>query len=442
MRRVWIPLGILAVGSLSLLFSKRVRALLGITGVAAVTVIAAPEVEAAEIPLKAPAATDWPWWRGTQLTGVANDGQKPPTEWSDSQNVIWKADVPGRGHSTPCVRGDKVFVATADEQQRTQHLLAFDRATGKPLWNRQLHKGRFPESHQKNSFASASPACDGERVYITMVNDDAVWLSCTDLDGNLKWEKNSGPFNSQFGYASSPAIYKSLVYVVGDSMGVSFIAAHDRLTGEVRWREKRNDKCSYSSPFVAKIGGKDQLIAAGGNAVTSYNPNNGKLLWTCSGPTDTISGTPTFAGDLLFVSAGYPGSQTMCLKATASGDISNTRNVVWRNNQKCYTPSLVVHKNYVYGVSDDGIALCYDAKTGRERYRQRLGGGFSSSPIIANDLIYLPNEEGKTIVYKTGPKFIKVAENDLGDGGFASPVIVGDQIFLRTDHRLYCIGNK
>ena len=439
MRRILIALSLISL-SLPLCF-KRVRVLLGITGVA-VAVVAAPAVEAAEIPLKAPAATDWPWWRGTQLNGVAAPGQQPPTQWNSNSNIVWKSDIPGRGHSTPCVRGDRLYVATADEGKRTQHLLAYDRKSGDLVWNRELRKGNFPESHNKNTFASASPACDGERVFITFVNDEKVWLAATDLEGKILWQEESGPFNSQFGFSSSPAIYKSLVISVGDSQGTSFMTAHNRDTGKVRWRVTRNNMCSYSSPFVTKLAGKAQLIAAGGNAVTSYNPNNGQPYWTCDGPTNTISGTPTFAGDLLFVSAGYPGSQTYCVRTGGKGNISRTPNKVWQNSQKCYTPSLVAHEGFVYGISDDGVAYCWDAKTGKERYRQRLGGGFSASPIIANGNIYAPNEDGKTYVYKTGPKYQVVSENDLNDGGFASPVIVGGQIFLRTNHKLYCIGKE
>lgn len=405
----------------------------------AVTVV--PAVAAyAEIPLSLPAATDWPYWRGIALSGAAGENPHVPLSWSGEKNIVWKAAVPGRGHSSPAIRGDRIYLATADETRKTQHLLAYDRRTGKSLWNTTLRNGRWPETHPKNTHASASPACDGERVYITFVNDEKTWLAATDLNGKLLWEVESGPFQSQFGFASSPALYKSLVIVLGDSSGTSFLAAHHRQTGEVVWRVKRNDKCSYSSPLVVSLAGKDQLIAAGGNSISAYNPLTGERYWTCTGPTDTISGTPTFWNDLLFVSAGYPGSKTMCLKTDGTGDITGTPRVVWENGQKCYVPSLVAFDGLVYGVTDEGIALCFDAATGKEQYKKRLGGNFSASPIVAAGHLFVPNEEGRMFVYKTGPKFEAAAENDLGDGGFASPVIAGNQIFVRTSQYLYCIG--
>jgi len=383
------------------------------------------------------AAGDWPWWRGPTRDGK-NVAEQVPVTWTDTENVAWKAEVPGRGHASPSVRGNRVYLASADEAQQTQMLLAYDRQSGKQVWQTVIHTGNFDSAHQKNTQASSTPAVDAERVYGTFLNGQAIWVTATDLDGHILWQTNAGPFATAHGYAASPALYRALVIIAADSGGKGFLAALHRETGEIVWRVQRSGKISMSSPLVAQVAGRDQLLMSGCDQIVSYDPNTGDVLWQCDSASETTSGTMVAAGDLVFASGGYPGSETICVRADGSGDVGRTH-VVWRNSEKFYVPSLVVHEGLLYGVNDNGIAFCFEAETGQEIWKKRLGGGMSASPIVAGGHIYIPNESGETFVLQTGRTFAQVAKNGLDDGGYASPVICGGEIFLRTNHFLYCI---
>lgn len=382
---------------------------------------------------------EWPAWRGPTANGISTD-TRAPTRWSQTENVVWKADVPGTGHSSPIVCGDRVILSTADETANTQSMVAFDRNSGKLLWNTLIHKGGQVHRHQKNTQASSTPACDGERVYITFLNGDAVWLTALDLDGHIVWQKPAGKYTTFHGYGSSPALYKSLVIVVGESKAANFIAAFEGKDGKEVWRVEREALDSFSSPLVAQVAGRDQVLLCGAIVTASFDPATGQALWKCQGPTEIIAGTVTYEGDLVFASGGYPGAATLCVRADGTGDVTGTH-LVWQFPKKFYVPTPLVKDGLMYGVADDGVAYCYETAKGKLVWQQRLGGAFSSSVTLAGDLLYVPDEAGKTYVFKTGRKFELVATNDLADGGFASPTICGGRIFLRTNHQLYCIGD-
>ncbi len=390
-----------------------------------------PQVQVAE--------SDWPWWRGTERDGKAI-AQDVPVEWSETENVAWRASVPGRGHGSPTVWGERVFLATADEKAETQSLMAFDRATGKPLWTTKMHDGPPMHRHDKNSHASASPACDGERVFIAFMADDGIWVTATDLDGSIVWQKKAGEFESKHGYGASPLVYKSLVIVPGDSGGGSFLAALHRKTGEIVWRTARPNESSFASPVVAEVCGRTQLLISGCNQVTSYDPDVGTLLWWCDGPADTTAATIATDGELVVASGGYPQKEILCIRGDGEGDVSQSH-VEWRTGRNAtYVPSPLVHEGRTYIVDDKGIFSCYTTSTGKVLWQQRLGGGFSASPVLCGDRIYLTNETGTTYVVRAADSFEQLGENKLGAAGFASPVICGGQIFLRTEDALVCIA--
>ena len=213
---------------------------------------------------------------------------KAVTEWSESRNILWKVPVPGNGHASPIVCGGQVFIATADEQHQTQSLLCFDRQTGKPLWSRVIHTGGFMQKHAKNSQASATPACDGQRVFVPFLHAGGLWVTAVDLAaGDILWQTEAGPFVSEHGYGSSPVIWGSFVLVSGDSIGGGFLAALNRQTGALAWRRQRpNDGAngSYGSPLIANLAGKPQLIQSGAGKVSSYDPATGEMFWRCDGP--------------------------------------------------------------------------------------------------------------------------------------------------------------
>ncbi len=398
-----------------------------------------------ELPAAKFETADWPWWRGPRRDGVA-EGPAAPVKWSATENVVWKADVPGRGHASPTVVGGKVFLLTADEQKETQSVVCYDRETGKQLWLTGIHQGGLEsEVHRKNTQASATAACDGERVLSAFLNGGAVWVTALDLDGKQLWQTKVGEFDSNFGYSPSPVIYKSLVIVAGDNQGGGFLAALHRKTGKVRWRKSRPAVATYATPVVARVAGGDQLLISGGDQVSSYNPDTGEPIWSCEGTTRSTVGTIAFAGDVVFASAGYPKSEIIAVRADGS------KRVVWRNDRKLYVPSLLHHDGYLYAVNDNGIGYCWNANSGKEEWKARIGGDFSASPVLSGGNIYVSNERGKTFVFKATPsRYEPVSENQLGDEAFASPVICGGQIFLRVAdsssgsrrEMLYCIGSR
>jgi outer membrane protein assembly factor BamB len=389
---------------------------------------------------------DWPWWRGPNFNGVA-DGQESPTTWSKSTNVAWVAPIPGRGHSSPTVVGNRIFLTTADEQAEVQSVLCFDRSSGKQLWKQDIHRGGFPSKiNRKNTHASTSVACDGKSLYASFLNQDGVQIVRMDMDGKIVWQQDAGKFTpNQYknGYSASPLIYGDLVIVAGDYDGEgSFLAAHERATGKPKWKISRPAKVNYASAVVAHIASQDQLLLSGGDMVASYAPLTGKLLWKTEATTMATAGTMVWDGEFVFASGGYPEAETACIRADGSGE------VVWRNNTKCYEQSMLAAGGFVYAINDNGFAICWDGLTGEEKWRERLQGPVSASPVLVGDRIYASNERGTTWVFRATPeKFDLIAKNQLGSEAFASPTICGNKIFLRVadssgekrQEFLYCI---
>lgn len=397
----------------------------------------------------ADAKDDWRAWRGPNRNGVAADGQTPPTEWSAAKNVVWKTKVPGRGHSSPTIVGDRVIVTTADERAKTQSVVCFDRASGKQLWATVIHRGGFPARiHRKNTHATPSVATDGSTLFAVFHNSDRIQLTALSLDGKALWSKTAGGFVPKvykYGYAASPLIYKSTVIVGGESEADGFLVACDRKTGRQVWRTERTRKLNFSSPIVATTGGRDQLVISGQKQIFSYDPATGRELWRKPAVCTVTCGTLVWDDKRVFASGGYPQRATVAMAADGSGRIA------WKNDVKCYEQSMLAHGGYVYAVSDRGVAYCWRATDGTQMWAARLGGNISASPVLAGGNIYISNERGTTFVFKADPKkFERVARNQLGDSAFATPSICGGRIYLRVGERtaggrqewLYCIGAK
>ena len=393
------------------------------------------------------AATDWPWWRGPTRNGVADDAPVPTQ--LDTQRASWKANVPGRGHSSPVVVGQRVILTTADEKQQIHSVLAFDRSTGKSLWQTEVSRGGFPaRNHPKNTEASPTAACDGERLFVTFFHHKQIEVAALDLDGKILWKKVAGPFNPQkfeYGYAPSPLIYADTVIIAGEYDGDGFLVALDRKTGAEKWRTPRPNNLTFSSPVVAHVAGKEQLLISGAEKISSYNPATGKPLWSAPGTTHATCGTMIWNGDVVFASGGYPKPETIAIRADGSGK------VLWKNNQKCYEQSMIEVAGHVYALTDNGVLFCWRNSDGQEMWKQRLAGPVSASPVLAGGNIYWANEAGTLYVFHPNPdRYEEVAENKVGDESFASPAACGGQIFLRVAHHtgnkrqeiLYCFENK
>jgi hypothetical protein len=387
--------------------------------------------------------SDWRQWRGPNGNGVAASSAKPPLTWSETQNVKWKAYIPGRGLSSPVVVGDLVLVTTASEDG--QFLLAYARSDGSIRWKERVHEGGIPtELHRKNSAATPTPASDGENVYVSFHNSDRVFLTAYTLKGERLWHRDAGPYTCdyRYGYAPSPTLHGKKIIISAEFLADGFLAAFATDDGRELWRTERKVKTSYSSPIVASIGGRDQILLSGAAKVRAYDPESGGILWQVEGSSSATCGTMVWSGDAVFASGGFPNQETLAVR------VGETPSVLWKNNDKSYEQSLLYHDGHLYAFNDGGIALCWNAKTGEEKWKVRLGGPVSASPTLAGGRIYALNERGITYVYEPNPEqFIKLAENSLGDEGFATPVFVGNEAFLRAaktegerEEWLYCLS--
>ncbi|VTR92607.1 serine threonine protein kinase : Probable serine/threonine protein kinase OS=Planctomyces maris DSM 8797 GN=PM8797T_27337 PE=4 SV=1: PQQ_2 [Gemmata massiliana] len=389
------------------------------------------------------AATDWPWWRGFTRDGIAAPGQKVPLEWSKDKNVVWEAPISGRGHGSPIVVADRVFLATADQDAEAQLLLCLDRKTGRQLWQTEVHKGNFVKGgNAKSSHASSSPACDGERVYINFLNGGAVYATAFDLNGKKVWQTKVTDYVLHQGFGSSPTVFGPLLLVTADNKESGLLAGLDRETGKIVWTRKRPKAPNYASPIIVKVSGKDQLVLTGCDLVTSLDPLTGKENWEIKGATTECVTSTVTDGKHVFTSGGYPKNHVAAVKIDGSG-------IAWENKSRVYVPSMLFHAGHLYAVMDEGNAICLKSDTGAEVWKGRLGGTFSASPIMVGEHVLAVNEIGRTFVFKATPtEFEILAENRLGDEVFATPVVCGGRIFMRVaikekgrrEEKLYCLG--
>ncbi len=392
------------------------------------------------------AKTDWPNWRGPNHNNIAVDGQTPPTKFGPSTNVVWKAPVPGRGHSSPTIVGNKIFLTTADEERKIQGVIAFDRKTGKQIWIKEISRGGFAPTHTKNTYASPTVAASDDQIFITFHHDDKLTLASLDHNGKPLWSIEAGPYAPrvyEYGYAPSPLLYQNMVIIAADYEFGGYLAAFDQKTGKQVWKTPRPKFLSFSSPIVANVAGRDQLLISGCEMVASYDPKTGKELWSTPGTTMATCGTIVWNDGVVFASGGYPKAQTLAVKADGSGE------VLWTNPQKCYEQSMLAVDGYLYAFNDNGIFFCWRASDGEEMWKQRLSGPVSASPILVGDTIFATNEKGQTWVMKATPQgYQEIAQNQLGDEAFASLVVADSKIYARVAEKengkrqeyLYCFG--
>lgn len=389
--------------------------------------------------------TDWPWWRGTDLTGIASADQHPPVKWSDTENVVWSAPVPGRSHGSPIVVGEQVVLTAADAERNVQSVLCFDRTTGKRLWETIVHEGGLDvKNNEKSSMASASAACDGKRYFVNFLNGDSVYMTALDRDGGKLWQTKLSNYINHQGFGSSPLLYKDLVIGVSDNKGGGAIVAMNRATGAIVWKKDRPAKPNYPSPVIFNVGGKDQLFLTGCDLVTSLNPLTGETFWEVEGATTECVTTTVTDGKHIYTSGGYPKNHVSAIVAD-----DGSGKMAWENPTRSYVPSLLSRDGYLFAVMDAGIAMCWKSDTGKEVWKGRLGGTFSSSPVMVGDLIYASNEEGETYIFKASAEKLQiVATNKLGTSVFSTPAICGSRLYNRVavdkdgkrQEFLFCIG--
>ncbi|MDF1741178.1 MAG: PQQ-binding-like beta-propeller repeat protein [Verrucomicrobiales bacterium] len=390
-------------------------------------------------------ADDWPWWRGPDRNGVASPTQDPPLTFGGEENVVWSVEIPGRSHGSAIVVGKKVILAAADEEHDTQSLLCFDRDSGKAIWSSLIHEGgQTQKSNKKASWASSTPASDGEGVFINFVNGDAAWTTAVRLeDGKQLWQKKICDYQIHQGYGSSPAIHEHLVIVSADNKLGGAVVAFERATGKEVWRVARAEMPNYPSPIILKAAGKTQLFLTGTEKVSSFDPLTGQINWEIDGATTECVTSTVTDGKHIYSSGGYPKNHVAAITADGSGKVA------WEVNDRAYVPSLLVKGSHLYGTLDSGIGICWDSATGEEKWKGRLGGNFTASPVLVGDRIYAVNESGDCFVFKADPgKFEILAKSKVGDEVMATPTICGGRIYLRVafhdgekrSERLICFG--
>lgn len=414
----------------------------GIIGLAILTVCAAlsTDFEAA--------AANWSRFRGPNGTGVADD-KDIPVEWSDGKNMIWKTPIPGVGHSSPIVHGDKIFLETATPDAKERMLLCLNAADGKAIWSKSI-SGSKTKIHAKSSPASATPATDGERVYTAFWDGKNVFLHAYDFKGNKVWERDLGSFKSQHGHGASPVVYGDKIFYNHDQDDAAKIMAFDAKTGKDLWSKTRPAfRCCYSTPFVHEGSAGQELIVGSTAGLTSYNPGTGAENWVWNWDFGgqmalrTVA-SPIVSNGLVLISSGDgSGARGMAaVKLGGKGDISKTGKV-WENNKSFpYVPTMLTQGEHVYFVNDGGVAACHEAKTGKEIWKERLGGGVCSSPVLVDGKIYAPSEDGNVYVFAAGPKFQLLAKNPAGNVLRATPAVADGRLYIRTDSALLCIGKK
>ena len=405
-------------------------------------------------------AENWPGWRGPSGDGISA-GKGIPTKWSSKENIAWRIAVRGEGHSSPIVWGDKVFLTSSLTEKNKRILLCIDRLSGQTVWQRDVVQSPPETVHRLNSRASGTPATDGKQVYVTfmraegdeviapnvgserLITPGKIIVAAYDLDGNEKWKTNVGDFLSAHGFNTCPVLFEDLVILNGDHDGNAYLVALDRQSGRQRWRTRRENKTrSYVTPIIREIDGITQMILSGSLCIASYDPRNGKRHWIVDGPTEQFVASMVYDGKYVFATGGYPERHTLAIRPGGKGNVTDTH-IAWRTTRgAAYVPSPIISGRYLLMVTDSGIASCFEARTGKRHWMERLPGGHSPSPISADGLVYFVSDRGVTTIIRPSETFAVIAKNELGEPVSASPAISQGQIFLRTHQHLYCIGSK
>jgi len=415
---------------------------------------------------------NWPQWRGVDGTGISTETDLPLV-WSATESIKWKTPLPGRGHSSPIVWGDKIFLtleiegevvpgaqatkhvlegqeykhpdAVAAELQHTFQVACFDRGSGKPLWLQTAYEGTvFDDRHRKGSHAAATPATDGKYVYAYFGTEG---LYCYDFKGKLIWKTTPGPIATLgMGTATSPVLFDNLVVLQCDEDNgeKSFIVAYDAKSGREIWKVSRQVQVGWSTPVLVRSSSQPELVASGNEFIISYDPRTGKELWRMKGHESNAVPTPVAGQGMVFVSAGYPLKRTFAVQLGASGELDSLNaNILWRYNKgTAYVPSTILYGDYLYLMTDRGQLTCLAARTGSVIYegmRLPVPATFTASPVACEGRILITSEDGETFVIKAGPQYELLATNSLEEPVYASPAISNGMIFIRGEKHLYGI---
>ena len=420
----------------------------------------------------AASAGNWPQWRGPDGSGISTE-KNLPSQWSPTKNIKWKTPIEGRGHSSPIVWENKIFVTTAIEgaevpgakaakhlidnkdfvhpdsvganRKHTFKVVALNRDNGKILWETVAWEGTpYDDRHRKSSYAASTPATDGKLVYAYFGSEG---LYAYDFNGKLAWKADVGKLaNLGMGTATSPILFENVVIVQADEDNgeKSFIVAYDKTTGKEVWKTPRKVQISWSTPLLARSAKRTELIASGTESIIAYDPATGKELWTHKGVESNAIPSPVANNEMVYLVAGYPAKIAMAIRLGQSGDLTGTPNVPWQYTKgTAYVPSPILYGDYLYLTTDRGILTCIDAKTGAVVYeggRIPIPATFTASPVAFDGKILLTSEDGDTFMVKAGPKHEIIGTNSIGEPVYASPAIADGRIYIRGEKNIYCIG--
>jgi len=414
---------------------------------------------------------NWHQWRGPEANGVSRTAT-PPIEWSEDRNIRWKVAIEGKGSSTPIIWEDKVLLLTAidtgivdpslpkpeDQPDRVFGIkypnttyrfvvLCLDRQTGKEIWRSTATEDIPHEGHHgDNDFTSASPTTDGERLYCWF---GSAGLFCYDLHGERVWQRDLGRayMEASLGEGCSPVVHDGRLAIVRDQQRQSTIEVLDAKTGQTQWKADRDEPNAWATPRVIHHGGSTQVITAASNLVRSYDLSDGRVIWQCSGLTGNVIPCPVTEGDTVYCMSGYEGQALLALPLSATGDISNSDEILWSKRRGTpYVPSPLLYDGMLYfNQSNQAILSCLDSKTGNtiiERTRLPGVSNIYASPVGADGRVYITGRNGTTLVLSRSHELTVLAMNELEDQFHASPALARNQLFLRGRRFLYCIAEK
>ncbi len=407
-------------------------------------------------------AENWPGWRGPRGDGTSMEIQVP-LHWNGAtgENVRWKADVPGVGHSSPIIWDRHIFLTSCLEETGDRLLLCYNRDTGELNWQRTVLTCPLETRHSRNSCASGTPVTDGRTVWVSFLEVDGhtapainvdgprdctpgrIVVAAYDFAGGNLWRASPGDFASVHGFCSSPILYDNLLIINGDHDGESYLAALDQQTGATVWKTPRRHRTrSYVTPIIRDIDGHDELVVSGSRCIAGFDPHDGRRLWNIEGPCEQFVASMVYDGDQFYMTAGFPTHHVMAIRPGGEGDVTHTH-VAWHvRDAACYVPSPVVVGRYLIVADDRGTANCYDTTTGERFWRTRIGGNIGGSLIVAGGLVYITADDGTTTIIRPGPEFEQLARNELGEKVQSSPAVSEGALFQRGADHLFCIEEE
>jgi outer membrane protein assembly factor BamB len=394
-------------------------------------------------------AEDWAEFRGPTGQGLYT-GKRLPTEWSTTRNVAWKQAIPGKGWSSPIVHAGRVYLTTAvpipGTKDQSLQAICLDAATGKQQWQTEVFRqdGKTaPRIHEKNSHASPTPLTDGRRLYVHFGHQGTA---CLDLNGNVQWRSTKLRYVPVHGNGGTPVRVDDRLIFAADGSDQQFIAALDCASGDVVWKTNRNcsyyKKFSFGTPLVITVTGKKQVVSPFSGAVAAYDPQDGKELWRVHYDGYSLIPRPVFGHGMVFLSSGYDRPKLFAIRANGSGDVTKTH-IAWSTAKAApHAPSPLLVGDELYTISDNGIAACFDARTGKVHWQERIGGNFSASPLYGDGKVYVQSEEGVGTVLRASKRFEVLATSTLDEKTLASYAAADGALFVRTERHLYRIQEK